>query len=280
MKPRGIPIAQIRSDLEADEKVQVLMNLADVREDYYGALGVYLTIVLGAWSKATRMLPSARRRLIPKKYLDLLIECELLDADANVPESSFDNYVGDVLRMRASDADRKRNVRRSPTESDGVPRSPGESIDSSSPLLSYGRTNGERVQGEGAWPYLYTVAVELTGKHVAQGKFADDLCELVVQAGPEPVIAAMRAVAEAMAPVKPDMRALSFGVSNLLRKPPSGKDVAAVISSEDEARRAERIRKAGVYRRERLLAESAAAEAVDPATVGQIMGDIRKVIGR
>jgi hypothetical protein len=245
MKPRGIPIAQIRSDTEGDDKVRLLATLAGDRTTYLAAFGAYMSFVLGAWNKAERVVPTTAKRTVPKALIDLLIECELLDADGNIPEPSFDNYVGEVLRARAADADRKRNVRRSPAESAGVERSPQESIDSSSPLLSYGHIEttptGNDGGVQGGWAYLYPVVVELTGKHVSQGKFANDLCELAEQAGPDVVVAAMRAVAEKMAPVRPDIRALAFGVNDAIRRPPSGREVASVV--QDEQERAYKARK-------------------------------------
>ncbi|NJD28880.1 MAG: hypothetical protein FIA92_11360 [Chloroflexi bacterium] len=263
MKPRGIPIAQVRSDTEGDPKVRLLATLAGDRTTYLAAFGAYMSFVLGAWNKAERIVPTIARRTVPKTVIDLLIECELLDADGNIPESSFDNYVGDVLRSRLADADRKRNVRRSPAESDGVQRSPLESIDSSSPLLSSGRITTEEgvtpsVGSPAGWPYLYPIVVELTGKHAPQGKYAEMLCELAEQAGPDAVVSAMRAVADRLAPVKPDLRALAFGANDAIRRPPSGRDIASVVQDEQEraykARKAEERSQARLDRQKRALA--------------------------
>ena len=100
--------------------------------------------------------------------------------------------------------------------------------------------------------------MELTGKHVAQGKYAEMLCELAEQAGPEVVMAAMRAVAEKMAPVKPDIRALAFGTNDAIRRPPSGREIASVVQDEQEraytARKAAERSQARIDRQKRALA--------------------------
>ena len=119
---------------------------------------------------------------------------------------------------------------------------------------------------QGGWPYLYPVVLEVTGKHVTgNGAYAATLCELAEQAGPEAVIEAIRAVGLAMAPIKPNLRAIAFGVEDAIRRPPKGRDLAVQIKAALDVREAEdkRVRQAdaAVHRRRRAeqLAEAAAA---------------------
>ena len=108
------------------------------------------------------------------------------------------------------------------------------------------------------WAYLYPVAVELTGKHAPAGKFAEILCGLAEEAGPEVVIAAMRAVADAKAPIRPNLSTLAWGVENALRRPPPGRQIASAVQDEQEraytARKAAERAQAKVDRQRRALA--------------------------
>jgi hypothetical protein len=123
MNPRGIPIAQIASNLEADAKVRLLARRLDP-VTYYAALGAYTSIILAAWSNASRDPDPAVVELVPPALLDALRSVGLLADDGGITQSAFDRWPGSVLDARAAEAERKRNVRRSPPESAGVLRSP------------------------------------------------------------------------------------------------------------------------------------------------------------
>lgn len=272
MKPRGIPIAQFDSNLEGDPKFVILRMKAPDR--YYAALGTYTSIALRAWATASADPDGSHLSLMDRSLLELLRDCGLLDEDFAIPLAVFLRWPGSVLEARAAEAERKRNVRRSPAESGGVERSPQESVDSSSPLLSSGHLRTTTKEGDApsvgspaGWAYLYPVVVELTGKHAAHGKYAETLCELAEQAGPDAVVAAMRAVAEKMAPVLPDIRALAFGVNDAIRRPPSGRDIASAVQDEQEraytARKAAERSQARADRQKRALALVADMEATD-----------------
>ena len=264
MKPRGIPIAQIDSNLEADPKFVKLRLRHPEAGDYYALFGAYMSIVLRAWATGSREPDEDLLDLIGPSAPAELSQVGLLDEHIRIPEPVFSKWVGSVLEARAVDAARKRNVRRTPEDSEGLGRSPQESNESSSPLLSYGHPPGETsesspsVGSPSGWPYLYPVVVELTGKHAPHGKYAETLCELAEQAGPDVVVAAMRAVADRMAPVRPDLRALTFGVNDALRRPPSGRDIAGVVADEQErayaARKAAERSEARRDRQRRALA--------------------------
>ena len=97
MMPRGIPIAQIESSLENDERVKVLALMAPDRMTYLAQLGAYTSIVLQAWATASRDVGAMRSRLIPQPVIDALVEVGLLDADGAIPEPTFEKWVGSVL---------------------------------------------------------------------------------------------------------------------------------------------------------------------------------------
>ena len=108
MIPRGIPIAQIESSLENDERVKVLALTAPDRMTYLAQIGAYTSIVLQAWATASRDVGAMRSRLIPQPVIDALIEVGLLDADGAIPEPTFEKWVGPVLDVRRKDAERKK----------------------------------------------------------------------------------------------------------------------------------------------------------------------------
>lgn len=291
MKPRGIPIAQIETNIEADPKFLKLRMRLDSPTTYYAVVGAYTSIVLRAWATGSREPDPDHLDLIPTELLDYLRAVGLLDADGAIPAAVFDRWVGAVIDARqsrqeqlaaiASEGGKARS--RGPRDSAGRLISPAVTAGQPavtagypavSPLLSSaGNTAGDTyepgVDGgvQGGWPYLYPVVVELTGKHVPHGKFANDLCELAEQAGPEVVVAAMRAVAASMAPVKPDIRALAFGVNDAIRRPPSGREVAGVVQDEQEraytARKAAERAQARLDRQRRALALVGDLEAAD-----------------
>jgi hypothetical protein len=148
------------------------------------------------------------------------------------------------------------------------PAGPASRLVSSSMVNPYDdlerRNGGNRVVADApGWAYIYPVVVEVTGRHASGGgRFAETLCELAQQAGPEKVMEAIRAVGVAMAPVKPDLRAVAFAVNDALRMPPSGRDLAQRIGAavaEREAQAATRRKKAEeatrLQRAERLADE-------------------------
>jgi len=244
MKPRGIPIAQIDSNTELDSKFQKLSRRLSP-QDYYAALGTYMSIALRAWGTASRELDSDLLDMMLPDSIGLLKAVGLLDEEAQIPEAVFDRYIGEVLRGRAAEAERKRNVRRTPPD---IRRTPPESAESSSPLLyspldttvENGTASPTRVREEdiGAeeWLRIAPVVAELTGRlyHNRFSGLAKMLVEDAVAFGSAPVIEAMRAVAEAM-DGKADLRALAFGVRNALRPPPDGKAVAERLRDGEDA---------------------------------------------
>jgi hypothetical protein len=240
MKPRGIPIAQIESAMENDDRIKALFSSSD-RITYYALLGAYLSIVLRAWASASREVSPARERVLPPDLVGPLIKEGLLDAEGAIPEAVFEKWVGSVLDSRRRDADRKRT----PPDSAGVLRSPGDSNIVSSPLLSSGDIRKENGTAEPArdddWTELAPVIAELTGRlHFNRlSGTGSMLVEDAEEFGTPRVIATMRAVAGAME-AKPDLRALAFGVRNALRPPPDGKVIAAAERAADEKRASDR----------------------------------------
>jgi hypothetical protein len=134
MIPHGIPVAQLDSNLEGDPKFLRLRMKAPGL--YYAALGTYTSIVLRAWATASRVPDPDLLALMDETALALLREFSLLDESSSIPERVFEKWPGSVLTARAVEAERKRNVRRTPPDSDGVVGSPQESDDSYSTLLS------------------------------------------------------------------------------------------------------------------------------------------------
>jgi hypothetical protein len=122
MIPHGIPLAQFDTGLEGDPKfLRLRMKAPNL---YYAALGTYTSIVLRAWATASRTPDPDLLALMDEPVLALLREFSLLDELGSIPERVFGKWPGSVLDARAAEAERKRNVRRSPPESPGVRRSP------------------------------------------------------------------------------------------------------------------------------------------------------------
>ncbi len=237
MRPRGIPIAQIDSGLEADPKF-VALHVAHPAE-YHQALGTYMSLALRAWATASREADPYLCLGCPADSLRLLREYGLLDDENRIPEAVFDRYIGEVLRGREAEAERKRTVRR--TSGGHL----AESVESSSPLLysptDYGTENSTAVPGREGWVELGPLVTELTGTAYPSpdSKLARMLLEDVRDFGMPRVRSAAAAVAEAM-DGKADLRALAFGVRNALRPPPDGRKVAAAEREDEERRDFER----------------------------------------
>lgn len=250
MKPRGIPIAQIDSGADSDPKLMRLRM--DHPGAYHEAFGIYMILVLHAWATASRAADPDLVLMCPAESLGLLRTYGLLDPDSCIPEQVFDKYVGEVLRSRALEADRRR-VRRSPPDTAGVQRSPAESADSSSPLLSSSISSAAPAPAreelstsvlgpeDEEWQVLAPVLAELTGRlyHNRFSGTASMLVEDAVDFGSERVVEVMRAAAGAMS-ARPDLRALAFGVRNVLRAPPDGREIVAAERQTKERESFER----------------------------------------
>ena len=102
MIPRGIPIAQIDSNLESDPKFLRLRMKAP--GSYYAALGTYTSIALRAWATASRSPDPDLLALMDEAILALLCEFALLDETRSIPEPVFDRWPGSVLGSRDSRA--------------------------------------------------------------------------------------------------------------------------------------------------------------------------------
>ena len=100
MIPRGIPVAQIESNLEGDPKFVRLR--VETPHIYYAALGCYLSIALRAWATASRSPDPDLLRLMPDGVLDRLVSVGLLDETRSIPEPVFDRWPGSVLESRDS----------------------------------------------------------------------------------------------------------------------------------------------------------------------------------
>lgn len=212
-----------------------------------GHLATWLRLLLraeAAWPECV-----AIPRAISQPSLDALVEAGLVELH---PFDTYRIHGLDAERERRSLQGKKAIAARWNTASI-TDSNTDVLLDTRSRTSSSSSSLGEDVRDEvsaSGWAYLYPVVVELTGKHVAHGKFANDLCELAEQAGPEVVVTAMRAVAAKMAPVKPDIRALAWGVNDAIRRPPSGREVASVV--QDEQERAYTARKAAERAQARL----------------------------
>lgn len=288
MMPRGLPIAQVESSLEGDPKF-LRLRMAHP-ERYYAALGTYMSITLRAWATGSREPDPDALALMDPGILGSLRDRGLLDDSSAIPEHVFAKWTGAVLESRQARAEQLASIAsqggkaraRGPRDAAGRLLSPAVTAGHpavtaghpavspllSSPLVELFSAPAREAPLPG-WAYLYPVVVELTGKHVAHGKFASDLCDLAAQAGPEIVVAAMRAVAEGMAPVRPDIRALAFGVNDALRRPPPGRQIASVVQDEQErvatARKAAERTQARADRQRRALELSGLLEEHDDA---------------
>ena len=130
MIPRGIPIAQIDSNLEGDPKfVRLRMKFPDL---YYATLGVYMSIALRAWATAARTPDPDLLALMPQGSLDLLREFALLDDSFAVPEKVFERWPGSVLESRQERADQLASI----ASAGGKARARGPRDPSSGRLLS------------------------------------------------------------------------------------------------------------------------------------------------
>jgi hypothetical protein len=105
VNPRGIPIAQIESNLEGDPKL-VRLSRSLGCEPYYAAMGVYLSIVLRAWATGTRDVDSNLMDLFPDNAVDNLKGVGLLDDAGAIPADVFDAWPGRVARELADRQDR------------------------------------------------------------------------------------------------------------------------------------------------------------------------------
>jgi hypothetical protein len=191
--------------------------------------------------------------------IDFLIsEGDLEEADTGLVVHRWRVYQADP-----TNAERQRRHRnaQSPLRdviSNEAPSSSSSSSDSQENDV-LGEDGGRAREGSPpGWAYLYPVAVELTGKHAAAGKFAEILCELAAEAGPEVVVAAMQAVADAKAPIRPNLSTLAWGVENALRRPPPGRQIASAVADEQErvytARKAAERTQAKADRQRRAMA--------------------------
>jgi len=149
MIPHGIPVAQIDSGLEGDPKFLRLRMKAPGA--YYAAVGTYTSIVLRAWATASRTPDPDLLALMDESILVLLREFCLLDESSSIPEKVFEKWPGSVLDARAAEAERKRNVRRTPPDSAGVLRSPATptllSSTSNTPTTTPRGNDGEVQEG-------------------------------------------------------------------------------------------------------------------------------------
>jgi hypothetical protein len=262
MNPRGIPIAQFASNLEADAKVRLLARRLEPMS-YYAALGAYISIVLAAWANASRDPDAAVVELVPVDLLDALRSVGLLAEDGGITQPAFDRWVGSVLDARRKDADRKRGER-SPTESNGVQRSPKESNEPSSPLLSSGD-------------------IEILSSGDDGG----------MQGGDDPVVAYYtlttrypRGNALAWCKRLGDTYGFGHASASMLSAWADSDDIGTLLSRTEDrlvaSERAAELREKA-DEKERLRQKRTTKRVVvdpGPEKVGAIMDDIRKVLGR
>ncbi len=108
MRPRGIPIAQIDSNLEGDPKFVRLRMMAP--QLYYAALGTYVSIALRAWASASREVDGDLLLLMDENALAALVDVGLLDPSRSIPEAVFDRWPGAVMEARQERSDQLRSI--------------------------------------------------------------------------------------------------------------------------------------------------------------------------
>lgn len=270
MKPRGIPIAQIDSNLEADPKFMCLRLKYVGGPRYYTILGTYLSLVLRVWATGQRESDPSLIGLMDPEILDDLRDVGLLDSNYSVPEVIYEKWTGEVLRQyqarsdqlasiasiggraRASRAARGDDGRLLPADDPAVTagdpavtaRGPAVIQRAQSPLPTLPtlyEENGTNPPAREGWEKLGPLVAELAGVPYPSpdSKLSMSLLEDVRDFGMPRVEDAARAVSLAMRGTA-DLRALAFGVRNVLRPPPDAKVIAAAESEAAEKRSFER----------------------------------------
>jgi len=280
MIPRGIPVAQIESNLEGDPKFVRLR--VETPHIYYAALGCYLSIALRAWATASRSPDPDLLRLMPDGVLDRLVSVGLLDETRSIPEPVFDRWPGSVLGSRDSRAAQLASIAseggkaraRGPRDAAGRLVSPAVASSrpavpldhpAVSPLLSSagdsqeipvtGDDGGVRGGNDPVYAYFELTARYPKGNALAWVKRLGDVY------GFEPSSVAMTSA-----------WAESDEIGTLLSRT-EDRLVASERAAELREKAEEKVR---------LRQKRATVRIVDPGPekVGAIMGDIRKVLGR
>jgi hypothetical protein len=96
MMPRGVPIAQIESNTEADPKLQRLSRRLDSTA-YGAAFGAYMSIVLRSWATGARDADADHLELLAPGAVEALKSVGLLDETSAIPEAVFARWIGSVL---------------------------------------------------------------------------------------------------------------------------------------------------------------------------------------
>jgi len=240
MRRQPVAFALVDAAFLADTKWRALRRRLPAARDFNSAVGAWLIALTAARRNGLPGVDAAEEAEDPT-FIPDLVAVGLLSEDG-IPEKPYREWAPARPKYPSDLAPKVPNAPKTPpTPSDSV-SPPLPSISTTKSLLrAHPRARAREEDHPEAWLELGPVVVELTGRLYSDpfSGLATMLVEDAKDFGTSRVIETMRAVAAAMG-VRPDLRALAFGVRHALRPPPDAKAVTAAEREVADKRSFER----------------------------------------